>query len=81
MVVPQSEYQARETIDRPLTSAVWNVCDVVQSNIHTASGVAVRVIEAKKADVTLFGVKNTVCSTQESLYPMPDVTIWNSHEL
>ena len=58
MVVPQSEYKAREIIDRPLTSADWHVCDVVQSNIH-----AVRVIEAKKADVTLLGVK-----TQSALY-------------
>jgi len=41
-VTPQPEQQARETIDRLLTSAGWHVCDAAQANIHAAKGVAIR---------------------------------------
>lgn len=34
MAVPQSGYQAHETVAGPVTNAGWNVCDVVQPNIH-----------------------------------------------
>ena len=36
------EPQAREHIDRLLSAAGWQVCDVADANIHAARGVAVR---------------------------------------
>jgi type I restriction enzyme R subunit len=38
----QPEQQAREEIDRLLTSAGWQVADLAQANIHAARGVALR---------------------------------------
>lgn len=36
------EDQAREKIDELLTAAGWHVCDVKDTNIHAARGVAIR---------------------------------------
>ena len=36
------EQKARAEIDRLLTAAGWNVCDLKQANIHASRGVAIR---------------------------------------
>ncbi|MBI4996863.1 MAG: DEAD/DEAH box helicase family protein [Rhodocyclales bacterium] len=41
-MAPQPEQQAREEIDRLLTSAGWLVADLAQANIHASRGVALR---------------------------------------
>ena len=41
-MVPLPEQQARSNIDALLKAAGWHVCDVSNSNIHAARGVAIR---------------------------------------
>jgi len=41
-LVPLPEQQARSNIDALLKAAGWHVCDVSNSNIHAARGVAIR---------------------------------------